>query len=130
MEKTMAVSGAGARIQSELSRWEGIHSAPHRFGGVEFKLRNREIGHIHGDSLVDVPLPKRVRDELVASGEAQPHHVLPQSGWVSVYLNDATDIDRAIRALRRSYELAKEQSERRATRDATAKPSHGSSYLP
>lgn len=120
MVKSMGISGAGARIQAELSLWEGVSTAPHRFGGVEFKLANRELGHIHGDWLVDVPLPKPVRDELVASGEAEPHHVLPQSGWVSVHLNDPSDVDRALRVLRRSFELARAQSERRAARQASA----------
>jgi hypothetical protein len=117
----MAVSGAGKKIQSELNRWEGITSGPHRFGGVEFKLGNREIGHIHGNSLVDIPLPKRVRDELVTSAQAEPHHVLPQSGWVSVYLNDSSDVDRAIRILQQSFEIAREQRERRAALAASAK---------
>ena len=118
----MPVSGISQRIQSELSGWEGITSAPHRFGGVEFKLGSREIGHLHGDSLVDVPLPKRVRDELVAAGEAAPHHVLPQSGWVSVHLNDPDDVDRALRVLRRSFELARDQRERWEQRVAQEAP--------
>src|SRR5688572_4923532 len=87
-ENAMGVFGAGKRIQLEVGRWEGITSSPHRFGGVEFTLGHREIGHVHGDALVDVPLPKRARDELVASAQAEPHHVLPQSGWVSVYLKN------------------------------------------
>src|SRR5689334_18016138 len=114
----MAVPGAGQRIQAEVSRWEGISSAPHRFGGVEYKLGSREIGHVHGDWLVDVPLPKRVRDELVASAEAEPHHVLPQSGWVSVYLNVPGDVDRALRILRRSFEIALQQKARKATQNS------------
>lgn len=109
----MPVSGAAQRIQAELIRWEGITSAPHRFGGIEFKLANREIGHVHGGFLVDVPLPKGVRDELVASAQAEPHHVLPQSGWVSVHLNEPHDVERAIEVLRRSFEIAREQRERR-----------------
>jgi hypothetical protein len=112
----MAVSGAGKRVESELGRWEGITTGPHRFGGLEFKLGNREIGHIHGDSLVDVPLPKRIRDELVASGEAEPHHVLPRSGWVSVFLNNPGDVDRALQVLRRSFEIAQEQRARRTSK--------------
>jgi hypothetical protein len=110
----MSVSGASHKIQSELWHWAGITSGPHRFGGVEFKLGNREIGHVHGDSLVDVPLPKRVRDELVKSGQAEPHHVLPNSGWVSLFLNEPADVDRAIGILRLSFEIAREQHERRA----------------
>jgi hypothetical protein len=115
----MSVSGAGKRIQAEVNQWEGITSAPHRFGGVEFKLANREIGHIHGDSLVDVPLPKRIRDELVASAQAEPHHVLPQSGWVSVHLYDSSDVDRAIQIVRRSFEIALGQRERRVAQTAS-----------
>jgi hypothetical protein len=110
----MSVFGAGTRIRSEIGALEGVTSGLHRFGGVEFMLGSRELGHVHGDSLVDVPLPKRVRDELVASGKAEPHHVLPQSGWVSVYLKDPGDVERAIWILRRSYEIAQEQTERRA----------------
>src|SRR5262249_22997150 len=104
--------------------WLAIKVGPHRFGGVEFKLGNREIGHVHGDTLVDVPLPKGVRNALVASGEADPHHILPQSGWVSVYLNDTGDVDRAIRILRWSFETARQQQERRAAHEVTP-----SSYL-
>jgi hypothetical protein len=111
----MSVSGASHRIQSELWHWAGITSGPHRFGGVEFKLGTREIGHVHGDSLVDVPLPKRIRDELVKTGQADPHHVLPNSGWVSLFLNEPADVDRAIGVLRLSFEIAREQRERRAT---------------
>jgi Family of unknown function (DUF5519) len=126
----MGVSGAGVRIESEVSRWEGIGSAPHRYGGVEFKLGNREIGHIHGNWLVDVPLPKPVRDELVASGEAEPHHVLPRSGWVSIHLREPGDVDRALRVLRRSFELAQQQSQRRVGRRIAADPFGGPSFLP
>ena len=69
-------------------------------------MGRREIGHVHGDRLVDIPFPLNVRNELVESGVAQPHHVLPKSGWVSVYLRDSGDVDRAIQLLRRSYEIA------------------------
>lgn len=79
---------------------------PHRFGGVEFRLGRREIGHIHGDSLVDIPFPKRVRDEIVAAQEAEPHHILPNSGWISLFLRAEEDVDRAIRLLERSFLLA------------------------
>ncbi len=38
---------------------------PHRFGGTEYRLGKRELGHIHGDYLVDIPFPKKVRDEIM-----------------------------------------------------------------
>jgi len=102
----MTLSGAERRICEAVKGWEGVRIEPHRYGGLEFRLDRRELGHIHGDRLVDIPFPKRVRDEIVAAKEADPHHILPDSGWVSLYLRTAADVDRAIRLLERSYTLA------------------------
>jgi len=114
----MAVRGAGRHIDATVSLWEGITSHSQRFGWTEFRLGSREIGHVHGDRLVDIPFPTRVRNQLVASGEALPHHVLPDSGWVSFYIRDPGDVDKAIALLRRSYDLAVEQGARSRSRDA------------
>jgi hypothetical protein len=69
-------------------------------------MGRREIGYVHGDSLVDIPFPKGIRYELVTTGRADPHHILPESGWVSVYLRQTADVDRAIAVLRLSFEIA------------------------
>ena len=82
----------------------GVAASPHRFGGTEYRLDRREVGHVHGDSLVDVPFTKNIREELVASGRAERHHILPDSVWVSVYLRESADVERAIELLRYSYE--------------------------
>ncbi len=74
------------RIVKEVLGWPEVSQASHRFGGVEFRFRGSELGHLHGDALVDLPFPKRIRDDLIAAGRAQPHHVLPESGWVSVWI--------------------------------------------
>lgn len=105
----MAVKGAHERIQAVATSWPEVSSHPHRFGGTEFNIGKREIGHMHGDGLVDIPFPSKVRDELVSSGRAQPHHILPDTGWVSFYLREPADIDRAIELLRMSYDIAMKQ---------------------
>lgn len=102
----MPVKGAGQQIFEAVTGWEETEHAPHRFGGTEYSVGRREIGHVHGDSLVDIPFPLQVRDELVKSGQAEPHHILPKSGWVSIFLQNPSDVDRAIRLLRKSYEIA------------------------
>ena len=109
----MAILDARARITQTVLSWPGITAEPHRFGGTEYRLGGREIGHIHGDWLVDIPFPKKVRDEVVASGRAEPHHVLPESGWISLYLRADSDIHTAIDLLKRSYDLAVAQQEKR-----------------
>jgi hypothetical protein len=102
----MAVRGAKDQITEAALTWEGVTAHPHRFGGVEFRLGRREIGHIHGDYLVDIPFPTQVRHEIVAGGLAEPHHILPESGWVSFYLKEAADVAQAIALLKRSFDLA------------------------
>ena len=105
----MTIRGASKQIVDTLLTWNGMEAHPHRFGGTEFRIGRREIGHIHGDALVDIPFPKKVRDEIVAAREAEPHHILPETGWVSFYLRDEGDIERAIVLLKRSYDLALKQ---------------------
>jgi hypothetical protein len=97
---------AGRRIAEEVSSWDGVTSHPHRFGGVEFRLGKRELGHLHGDRLADLPFPKRVRDELIDAGRARPHHVLPESGWISRWIERDEDADDVVELFRLSYERA------------------------
>lgn len=106
----MSVPNAQRNITETLLLWDGVSTVPHRFGGVEYRLGTRELGHIHGDQLLDIPFPKKVRDEIVEAGLAEPHHVLPETGWVSFYLREENDVQRAIALLRRSYEIAAKQN--------------------
>ena len=106
----MPVRGAGATIAAALTAWPGVSARPHRFGGTEFIYgQRREIGHTHGDQVVDIPLPTRLRDEVVAAGRAQPHHILPDTGWISFYLRQPEDVSAAIELFRLSYDVAARQ---------------------
>jgi hypothetical protein len=104
-QRSTAMS-ASAQIRDEILSWPGVTEAPHRFGGVEFRLGKRELGHLHGDYLADLPFPVRVREALVRDGKAMPHHILPQSGWVSYPIRDAAAIPGAIALFRLSYDRA------------------------
>jgi hypothetical protein len=105
----MSVRGAQTRITETITSWQNVSVQTHRFGGVEYIIGKREIGHIHGDSLVDIPFPKKVRDEIVAAGRAKPHHILPETGWVSFYIQQEDDVEKAIVLLRESYAIAIQQ---------------------
>ena len=94
------------RIVSTVATWPGMHTDELQHNGKDFLLGRREIGHLHGEELVDIPFPKTIRDELVADGRAEPHRMLPKSGWVSVPLNSDHDVDEAISLLKLSYDLA------------------------
>jgi hypothetical protein len=75
------------RIKKEILSWPNVTAEPHRFGGIEFRVNKREMGHIHGESVADLPFPMKIRDHLVSSGRVSPHHVLPNSGWISYWIN-------------------------------------------
>ena len=98
------VRSAGARIEHAVGSWEGVTVSPHRYGGLEYRVGRRELGHVHGDRLADLPFPVPIRRELVAAGRAEPHHILPQSGWVSVWIRRDADADTVIELFRLNYE--------------------------
>lgn len=87
-----------ARIEQEVGSWEGVTVHPHRFGGVEFRLGKRELGHLHR-TWADLPFTARIREMLLETGRAQPHRA-GVNGWVSVDLEDAIEL------FRLSYERA------------------------
>ena len=92
------------KIVGEISSWPDVTVAPHRFGGVEFRVGRRELGHLHGSRWADLPFPVRVRDELIAAGRAERHHVLPESGWVTVRIRNAGDVERVVELFRMNYD--------------------------
>lgn len=95
------------QIRATVEQWQGVVVLPHRFGGIEFRYGKRELGHVHDNSLADLPFPIKIRDELVQRGLARPHHILPHSGWVSVPLKGVEDVQRVVGLFRRSWELAR-----------------------
>ncbi len=94
------------RIEHEVGSWDGVTTHEHRFGGIEFRLGRREIGHLHGRRWADLRFQAGVRDMLVETGRAQPHHVLPHTGWVSKQIRSGDDVDEVIELFRLSYERA------------------------
>ena len=94
------------RLTNELLTWPGVSAEPHRFGGVEFRYGRRELGHIHGSRVADFPLPRAVRDEVVAEGRAQPHRIMPHSGWVSFTISGPQDMRALLDLFALAYEIA------------------------
>jgi hypothetical protein len=94
-------------IKKEILSWPYVTSKPHRFGGLEFRINERELGHVHGDRLADLPFPMDVRNDLVNSGRVSPHHILPQSGWVSCWIKGEEDIPVVIDLFKMRYDYLK-----------------------
>jgi hypothetical protein len=89
------------RVEMQACQWPGISASPHRFGGRSFRLGRWEIGHVHNDGAVEIPLPRLLREELLAQGLAEKHHTEP--GWVMFRVHRELDISHAVWLLRISY---------------------------
>ena len=96
------------RIEREVASWDGVAVHPHRFGGVEFRIGRRELGHLHAaqqdhEGWADLPFTSRIREMLVETGRAEPHR-FGVRGWVSRSLDDP---DEVIELFKLSYERAR-----------------------
>lgn len=105
---TLDVSGFSAepitdRLTALLRQWDGVTVSAHRFGGVEYRVDRREIGHVHAGGVADLLFPIRLRRALVAAGRAEAHHTLPNTGWVSTRLRTEHDIPAVVELFRLNY---------------------------
>jgi hypothetical protein len=91
------------QMQQIIAGWEGVETASHQFGGVEFRMGKVEIGHVHRNGMVDIPFTRKIRAALVAEDVTQPHHLLADSGWITYYIHNEADMETAVALMRLSY---------------------------
>jgi hypothetical protein len=84
-------------------RWPQVSVHPHRFGGKEFRFGSAEVGHVHTGGIVDIPLPRSIRDLLLAEGLAEEHRWVPNSGWITFHVRSEEGLKQALRLMRLSY---------------------------
>ena len=108
-------ANATSPLIDEVAAWPGVELAEGRFGSTRFMVGRRELGHLHGTTVLDMPLPPALKAQLIERGEAIQHRFTrPEAGWVTVELGDDSDVERAVALLRERYEHAVAVNERRA----------------
>ncbi len=100
----MGTENMAVRLEALLRDWPRVETAPHRFGGVEFRVDRREIGHVHPNGMLDLPFPVRMRRDLVSAGRAKAHQMLPNTGWVTFRIRSEHDLPAAVDLLRLNYD--------------------------
>jgi hypothetical protein len=101
------------KLEREVLRLPGVRFKNHRFGGMEFVGKDGdELGHLHGNGLLDVPAGVEAAAALIASGRVRPHHVFPKSKWISFQLENEQDV-----------QFAAELIKSKAVRESVNKPS-------
>ena len=54
----------------------------------------------------NLPFPKDISKKLIAQGKASPHHFIPQSGWISYYINGPDGVLGVIELFCMQYDVA------------------------
>ena len=94
-----------AAVRRELLEHPDVTEGAHPFGGIVFHLGRRELGHLHGESVADLPFPPHIRDALVAEGRVVPGHGGSER-WVTRSVSGPEDVEAVVALFRLSYEHA------------------------
>jgi hypothetical protein len=94
-------------IENEVLSWKNTSIQLHKFGGVQFNLNKKELGHIHGNGILDILFNRKIKSQLIQEGKVEPHHVFKDSGWITFRIQTEQDKKIAIELLRYSYSLSK-----------------------
>src|SRR5262249_11155173 len=102
--EAMLPESIALEIWREVASWPDVSVEAHRAGIVFFFVGRREIGHLHGSRMADLPFPVRIRARLVEEGKADLHYLHPKSGWVTRYIRGEQDVDAITQLFRLNYE--------------------------
>ena len=97
-------------ITESMGQLPEVRLCMHRFGGIEFVAADRELGHIHGNGLLDVHLGREEATRCVGEGRAEWHHLFGPSAWVSYWVRSEADVTGAIALLRAALAIADENA--------------------
>ncbi|MBC7913325.1 MAG: DUF5519 family protein [Pyrinomonadaceae bacterium] len=92
-------------IEDEVLNWKGTTVNIHKYGGLQFNLYKKEIGHLHSNGLLDVVYSRKIKKVLMEEGRVSDHHLFKKSGWISFYIASPEDKAYAIKLLLLSYSI-------------------------
>lgn len=107
-------------IERTVTGWPGVTTGDTGRGGLQFRYGRVELGHLHGGSCADLPFTRKLRDGLIATGQAEIHPPLPDSGWVRRQMDGPADAEAVIALLRMNYDRARARDARGAARHGEA----------
>ncbi|MBV9864153.1 MAG: DUF5519 family protein [Abitibacteriaceae bacterium] len=90
-------------VETAVAAWPGIVRRSHHYGGLQFDCAGREIGHLHGNGVLDIRFSKPMKDSLMQAWKVVEHHSLPHSGWISFWIHSPSDVPQALELLQLSY---------------------------
>ncbi len=121
---------ASEQITAEVTSWDGVESGYGRRGEFAFKLKGREIGHLHGDHAAHFFFPKDVWAALYADGRITHHPVFPnREGPAARRIETADDVTDVIALMRLNYERSASAAGATATKPSPMKQKNDSTPI-
>jgi hypothetical protein len=101
------------RITAEVTSWPGVEAGPGRRGEFAFRVKRREIGHLHGDRSAHFFFPKEIWQELRWEGRIVEHPVFPgREGPAARRIETEDDVREVIELMRLNYDHVVARRER------------------
>jgi hypothetical protein len=96
---------ASRRITEVVGSWPGVEAGPGPRGEFGFRVRGRELGHLHGDVAAHFSFPKKLGQSLRDEGRVVDHPVFPgKPGFAARTIDDDEDIVDVIDMMRLNYD--------------------------
>jgi hypothetical protein len=90
-------------ITDEVTSWPGASAGYGSRGEYGFFVGKRAIGHLHGDHVAHFGFPRKLWDELLASGRVT-RHPIDHPGWAARRMETGEDVEDVIALLRLNYD--------------------------
>src|SRR3981189_233006 len=90
-------------LEDEISAWPYVSIIHMVLEVGNSASETRKWGHMHSGGVVDIPLPRSIRDALSDQGLADEHHWVPQAGWITFRVPSEDDLKHALGLMRSSY---------------------------
>ena len=108
---------ASQQITDEVTSWDGVTSGYGKRGEFAFKVRGREIGHLHGDHAAHFFFPKDVWATLYAEERIGHHPVFPgREGPAARRIETPEDVQDVIALMRLNYDRSASSAGATATK--------------
>jgi hypothetical protein len=91
------------QLINNVKEWPEIETHAYIYGGTEFRLFNKSIGHVHSNGMLDLPFVKHLRKVLLEKNLVQIHHVHSTINWVSYLIENPEKTKEAEHFLLLSY---------------------------
>jgi hypothetical protein len=99
------MDSASRQITQEVGSWPGVKAGSGPRGEFGFRVRGRELGHLHGNSAAHFSFPKQLGAKLREDARVVDHPVFPgRMGMAARSIESDADIRDVIEMMRLNYD--------------------------